>query len=170
MKHLSKFLVHGNNILVFHEKKSYFDNFGSVNSFSVTSAGIFPNLIELILEFEPENLKTLVKNAPGNEQYRAKTAQNEAIQVFAEYIKEKIVSEVKESMYFTILAEEANDISNKEQISLVLRYKNKKGEISESFVSFLHCKEATSGETLVNLIVDAVYDLGMELNLKPVGM
>lgn len=170
MKHLSKFLVHGNNILVFHEKKSYFDNFGSVNSFSVTSAGIFPNLIELILEFEPENLKTLVKNAPGNEQYRAKTAQNEAIQVFAEYIKEKIVSEVKESMYFTILAEEANDISNKEQISLVLRYKNKKGEISESFVSFLHCKEATSGEALVKLIVDAVYDLGMELGLKPVEM
>lgn len=170
MKHLSKFLVHGNNILVFHEKKSYFDNFGSVNSFSVTSAGIFPNLIELILEFEPENLKTLVKNAPGNEQYRAKTAQNEAIQVFAEYIKEKIVSEVKESMYFTILAEEANDISNKEQISLVLRYKNKKGEISESFVSFLHCKEATSGEALVKLIVDAVYDVGMELGLKPVEM
>ena len=89
MKHLSKFLVHGNHILVFHEKESYFDKFGSVNSFSVTSAGIFPNLIELILEFEPENLKTLVKNAPGNEQYRAKTAQNEAIQVFAEYIKEK---------------------------------------------------------------------------------
>lgn len=124
----------------------------------------------MILEFEPENLKALVKNAPGNEQYRAKTAQNEAIQVFAEYIKEKIVSEVKESMYFTILAEEANDISNKEQMSLVLRYKNKKSEISESFVSFLHCKEATSGETLVKLIVDAVYDLGMELNLKPVGM
>ena len=170
MKHLSKFLVHGNNILVFHEKKSYFDNFGSVNSFSVTSAGIFPNLIELILEFEPENLKTLVKNAPGNEQYRAKTAQNEAIQVFAEYIKEKIVSEVKGSMYFTILAEEANDISSKEQMSLVLRYKNKKGEISESFVSFLHCKEATSGEALVKLIVDAVYDVGMELGLKPVEM
>ena len=47
MKHLSKFLVHGNNILVFHEKKSYFDKFGSVNSFSVISAGIFPNLIEV---------------------------------------------------------------------------------------------------------------------------
>lgn len=136
MKHLSKFLVHGNNILVFHEKKSYFDKFGSVISFSVISAGIFPNLIELILEFGPENLKTLTKNAPGNEQYRAKIAQNEAIQVFAEYIKEKIVSEVKESMYFTVLAEEANNISSKEQMSLVLRYKNKKGEISESFVSF----------------------------------
>ena len=103
MKHLSKFLIHGNNILVLQEKKSYFDKFNSVAFFSVNPAGIFQKLVELILEFTPENLKTLVKNAPGNEQYRSKTVQNEAIQVFAEYIKEKIVSEVKESRYFTYL-------------------------------------------------------------------
>ena len=101
MKHLSKFLIHGDNILVLQKKNSYFDKFSSVAFFSVTSAGIFQNLIELILEFAPENLKTPVKNAPGNEQYQSKTVQSEAIQVFAEYIKEKIVSEVKESRYFT---------------------------------------------------------------------
>ena len=86
----------------------------------MTSAGIFQNLIELIFQFAPENSKTLEKNAPGNEQYRSKTVQNEAIQVSAEYVKEKIVSEVKESRYFTILADETSDISNKEQMSLVL--------------------------------------------------
>ena len=77
---------------------------------------IFPNLIYLILEFVPESFKTLVKNdAPGNEQYWSKTVQNEIIQVFAEYIKGKIVSEVKESRYFTLLANESNDISHKEK-------------------------------------------------------
>ena len=44
---------------------------------------------------------------------------------------------------------------------------NKKDEISESFVSFLHCTESTSGEVLAKLIEDAVSDLGMKLNLKP---
>ena len=108
-----------------------------------------------------------MKNAPGNEQYRSKTVQNDAIQVFAEYIKEKTVSEVKESRYFTILTDETSDISNKEQMSLVLRYISKKGEISESFVSFLHCTEGTSWEALAKLIEDAVFNLGMKLNFKP---
>ena len=63
---------------------------------------MFHNLIKLILEFAPKKLKTLVKNAPENEQYRSKTVQNEAIQVCAEYIKEKIVSKIKENRYFTI--------------------------------------------------------------------
>ena len=121
----------------------------------------------MILEFAPGNLKTQVKNAPGNEQYRSKTVQNDAIQVFAEYIKEKTVSEVKESRYFTILTDETSDISNKEQMSLVLRYISKKGEISESFVSFLHCTEGTSWEVLAKLIEDAVFNLGMKLNFKP---
>ena len=88
--------------------------------FSVTSTRIFQNRIELALEFAPKNLKTLVKNASGNEQYRSKTVQNDAIQVFVENMKRKIVSEVKKSRYFTILADEASDISNKEQMSLVI--------------------------------------------------
>ena len=106
-----------------------------------------------------------MKNATGNEQYRSKTVQNDAIQVFAEYIKK--VSEVKESRYFTILTDETSDIGNKEQMSLVLRYISKKGEISESFVSFLHCTEGTSWEVLAKLIEDAVFNLGMKLNFKP---
>ena len=89
MKHLSKFLIHGNNMLVLQKKKVSLTNSVLWLFFSETSAGIFQKLIELILEFAPENLKTLVKNAPGNEQYRSKTVQNEAIQVSAEYIKEK---------------------------------------------------------------------------------
>ena len=44
---------------------------------------------------------------------------------------------------------------------------NKKGEISESFVSFFHCTEGISGEALANLIEDAIFDLGMKLSLKP---
>ena len=63
----------------------------------MTSARICQNLIELILGFMPKNPNTLVKNASENEQYRFRTLQNKAIQVFQGYIKEKIVSEVKES-------------------------------------------------------------------------
>ena len=107
----------------------------------MTSARICQNLIELILGFAPKNSNTLVKNARENDQYRFRTVQNKAIQVFQGYIKKKIVSEVKESRAGSliqgsvILADKANDICNKEQRSLVLRYLNKKGEISERFAS-----------------------------------
>ena len=53
---------------------------------------------------------------------------------------------------------------------LVLRHMNKKGEISKSFVLFLHYKEGTLTEALAKLIAKAVYDLGMKMSLKPVKM
>ena len=74
-----------------------FDKLSSVAFFSMTSARICQNLIELILGFAPKNSNTLVKNARENDQYRFRTVQNKAIQVFQGYIKKKIVSEVKES-------------------------------------------------------------------------
>ena len=63
----------------------------------MTSARICQNLMKLILEFAPKNSNTLVKNARENDQYRFRTVQNKAMQVFQGYIKKKIVSEVKES-------------------------------------------------------------------------
>ena len=101
-----------------------------------------------------------MREAPGNQQYRSKTVQDEAIKVLGSYITERIVTEVKEKRYFTILADEANDISNKEQMSLVLRYVDKNDKICEKFVSFLHCKDGTSGEALAKIIEDAVQGLG----------
>ena len=74
-----------------------FDKLRSVAFFSMTSARICQNLIKLILGFATKKSNTLVKNARENDQYRFRTVQNKAIQVFQGYIKKKIVSEVKES-------------------------------------------------------------------------
>ena len=131
----------------------------------MTSSGIFQNLIELILEFAPEELQKLVREAPGNQQYRSKTVQDEAIQVFASYIKQVVVDEIKKTRFYSVLGDEANDISNKEQMALVLRYVNENDEICESFVGFLHCKEGTSGEALAILVEDAVKDLGKKISI-----
>ena len=57
-----------------------------------------------------------------NETYRSKTIQNQIINVVGDKVKSEIIGEIKKSKFFSILADEASNVSNKEQISLVLRY------------------------------------------------
>ena len=61
---------------------------------------------------------------------------------------------MKNAKEFSILADEASDISCKEQLSLVVRFVDHKSNIREEFLGFLHCKDGTSGEALANLIMD----------------
>ena len=46
-------------------------------------------------------------------------------------------------MYFSILADEVADVSNTEQLSLVLRYMDDDNNIREEFIDFLPCKDGT---------------------------
>ena len=57
-----------------------------------------------------------------NATYRSKTIQNQIINVVGDKVKSKIIGEIKKSKFFSILADEAPNVSNKEQMSLVLRY------------------------------------------------
>ena len=46
--------------------------------------------------------------------------------------------------FFSILVDESSDISVKEQMSLVLRYVNKKGTIIEWFLGIVHVASTTA--------------------------
>ena len=52
----------------------------------------------------------------------SKNIQNQIIYVVGDKIKDKIIGEIKKSKFFIFLADDASDVSNKEQMSLVLRY------------------------------------------------
>ena len=129
--------------------------------FSGNNPGIFQNTLKLVLQFAPDDLKTLLNKAPKNATYRSKTIQNQIIDVMGDYIVDNIVGEVKKTRFFSVLADEATDISNKEQMSLVLRYLSDTNRIKEKFVSFIHCKEGTSGEALALQIENGVEKIGM---------
>ena len=78
-----------------------------------------------------------------------------------EYVINKIVTDIKKTKIFSVLADEASDVSDQEQMALVLRFMNDKNEIKEKFVSFLHCKNGTSGEALAKMIEDGVHNIGI---------
>ena len=84
--------------------------------------GNFQALLAFRIDSGDETLKEHLENAPRNATYRSKTIQNEIIETVGAYILSKIVAEVNSSKMFAIMADEAADVSNKENLSLVLHF------------------------------------------------
>ena len=62
---------------------------------------------------------TLAKSTSSRATYTSKTIQNDIIEVCNQYIRSKLIEEV------TIIADEARDHANKEQLSIVIRFVDK---------------------------------------------
>ena len=68
----------------------------------------------------------MLKNAT----YTSPDIQNQVIDVLGDHILEKVLTKVKKAQYFSLIADEVTDSSNKEQLGLVLRYVNVKINVS----------------------------------------
>ena len=66
---------------------------------------------------------------PRNATYCSKTIQNEIIEAVGGYILSKIVTKFNLSKMFSIMADKAADLSNQENLSLVLRFVDSSGII-----------------------------------------
>ena len=80
------------------------------------------------------------------------------------FIKDSLIKDIKESNFFSILADEASDCSNQEQLSLVLRSVDKDGEIREEFLGFLHCELGLTGKALAETILTGIGNLTLDIN------
>jgi len=60
--------------------------------------------------------------APKNATYTSFVIQNEVIEILGDQIQQKIITRVKQVRWYTVVADEVTDISNKEQLSLVVQY------------------------------------------------
>lgn len=69
------------------------------------------------------------------------------ISVIGTHIQKKIIKEVKEAKFFTILADEVVDCANIEQVSIVLRFVDACKQIREEFLGFIAVERIT-GEAL----------------------
>ena len=86
--------------------------------------------------------------------------------ISGDYITEQIVADIKKNKFFSVLADEATDVSNQTQMALVLRYVDDDNEIVEKFVSFIRCENGTSGEALAKSITNKVQKIGKLVNFS----
>ena len=78
-------------------------------------------------------------------------------------LTEEIVDEIKDAKFFSILADEASDCSNIEQMSVVIRFVDRTLTIREEFLGFFPCKLGLSGEAIANSIMKFVEKLGLNM-------
>ncbi|KAK9053315.1 hypothetical protein SSX86_029948 [Deinandra increscens subsp. villosa] len=105
--------------------------------------GHYLELLKLLGEINEEIGKVILDNAPKNCQMTAPSIQKEICSCFAEEVLKKIFEELGDEV-FSILVDESRDVSNKEQMAVVLRYVDKLGNVKERFVGLVHVMETTS--------------------------
>ncbi|XP_028394498.1 52 kDa repressor of the inhibitor of the protein kinase-like [Dendronephthya gigantea] len=135
-----------------------------VGSYSTGGVGNFVESLNFRVRAGDKILEDHLKTCGKNISYISKTSQNKIISCCGQVISDKIIQDVKQSKFFTIIADEAADSSHKEQLSLVLWFVDSDMTIREEFISFLNCKWGLSGAQLAKLILDASNDLSLPID------
>ena len=126
--------------------------------------GNFQTLLQFQIDSGDKILKKHFETAPRNATYRLKTIQNEMIETVGNYIVSKIMAEVSESKIFSVMADKAADVTNKENLSLLIRFVDSSHNIREEFVGFRECGEDLSGESIKDLIIKSISDIGLSID------
>ena len=85
-------------------------------------------------------LEQHLKNCSKNAGFISKTSQYDLNSSRGQFITELVIRKIKENQFFfSILADQASDCSNQEQVSLLIRYVVSDCVIREEFLGFLYC-------------------------------
>ncbi|XP_065658564.1 52 kDa repressor of the inhibitor of the protein kinase-like [Hydra vulgaris] len=131
--------------------------------FSNHTVGNFIELLHFRVKAGDKVLEDHLKYHQQNASYISKTSQNQLVRCCGEVITDTIIAEIKNSKYFSIIADEASDSSNKEQLSLVIRFVDSKFDIREEFISFLHCTNGVTGEGLFDILLKSISDFSLDI-------
>lgn len=118
----------------------------------LTNQGNFLALLQFRIQAGDEVLKKHLQTAQGNALYTSKTIQNELITICGNLIKQNILQSVRDARFFSVIADEATDAANHEQLSITIRFV-KNDEPCEKFLGFLKCETGVSGEAIADNIL-----------------
>ena len=114
--------------------------------------GNFLALLQFRVQAGDSVLEQHLQTAAGNALYTSKTIQNEVITICGDLIRGKILQKIKKASFFTVIADEATDASNDEQLSVSIRFVDD-GKPSERFLAFHKCVSGVSGEAIADNIL-----------------
>ena len=130
----------------------------------LTNTGNFIELLNYRIRSGDKALGNHLQCAQQNAKYSSPEIQNDLVLCCRDLIVEKLVADVKESKYYTILADEATDCPLKKQIPLILRFADKNNTIREEFVSFLECSYGLSGQSLFKTVKGFLDSNGIKIS------
>lgn len=118
--------------------------------------GNFQTLLKFRCDAGDTALAEHLSKCARNATYRSKTTQNDIIEILGGMITETILAEVNEARFFAVISAEVQDAASIEQITFVLRYVHKEGNVyvvKESFVGFKEQHREMTGEAIASTIL-----------------
>ena len=107
--------------------------------------GNFKSLLDFRVDAGDIHLKEHLETCARNASYISKTTQNQLLECIKEYVQDVIVNEIcsqEIGAKYSIQADEVTDISNSEQLGLVLQYL-KDGKPIERLIEYIECSSIT---------------------------
>ncbi len=129
----------------------------------VIGHGNFWALLQFRVGLGDDVLAKHLDKAARNAAYTSADIQNQLLAVIGDHIQGQILCRVSQAVGFTIVADEVTDISNKEQLSLVLRYASIDDTVREDFIGFVECDEGITGAALATKIFSTLQGYGLDL-------
>ena len=86
-----------------------------------------------------KDLKEHMEHAPDNARCTSPKTHNEIISLCEEAIRERIMSSIPK--YWSLIADETQDCSTTEQVSICTRYISSVGDTCEDFMGFIKIKK-----------------------------
>ena len=107
----------------------------------------FIQLLKLRGKDQPVLLKWLERK---DDKYTSHEIQNEIISIMANNVIRDLIADIRGG-FFAIIVDEYTDISNKEQLTICIRWIDKSLEVHEDFLGFFNIPD-TGAETIVSVI------------------
>ncbi|XP_050141085.1 uncharacterized protein LOC126617059 [Malus sylvestris] len=116
---------------------------GHDESATSSNRGNYLELLQFLADNDDKVREVVMENAPGNLKLLAPCIQKEIVNSCALETLDVIMDGLKDR-FFSILVDEARDVSVKEQMAMVLRYVDDNGHVIERFVGIQHVTDTTS--------------------------
>ena len=111
------------------------------------------------MEAADKQTSELFLKAPRNASYLSWRVQNQTISLMGDAIQKQILSDISQCKYFSILADETTDVSQREQLSLSVRF-IKDSKVHQECLCFVPVC-STTGKDLASTILTQLSQLGL---------
>nr|XP_028956520.1 zinc finger MYM-type protein 1-like [Malus domestica] len=106
--------------------------------------GNYLELLQFLADHDEKIKGVVLDKAPGNLKLITPTIQKDHVHSCSIETINSIISDKKNAMFFSLLVDEARDVSIKEQMAVVLHYVDKNMKVIERFVGVQHVPDTTS--------------------------
>jgi len=110
-----------------------------------------------------------IKNGETHDHYIGHQIQDELIELIAQQIRQKIVEDIKEAKYFSIMMDCMPNVSKEEQLPIIIRILGMGNKsmstipcIKEYFIEFIYV-HSTTGYDLTNILLNKLNNIGIDL-------